>query len=98
MNLKETIKEITEVLEKVDKYKWHDLRENPDDLPRQYGKTRFSVDILVATKTDKDFSAIAYIDLVNRVWRSGIHNSEYPGVIAWKYVDPFEKSVSSEDN
>ena len=92
------IEEAIEVLKKAEKYRWHDLRDNPDDLPRQYGKTRFSVDVLIATETDKCFSAIGYIDLVNRVWRSGTYGYERSGVIAWKYIEPFEKSVSEEES
>ena len=32
-----------EALEKADKYKWHDLRKNPDDLPEadEYGKSKY---------------------------------------------------------
>ena len=29
----EFLRLVIEVLKKADKYKWHDLRENPDDLP-----------------------------------------------------------------
>lgn len=98
MDLRRTIEEITEVLEKVDKYRWHDLTENPDDLPRQYGSTIFSVDVLIATEVNKDFSTIAYIDLGEKVWYPSSNDISCDNVIAWKYIEPFEKSVSTEES
>ena len=34
---------IIDALEKADKYRWHDLRKNPDDLPEadEYGKSKY---------------------------------------------------------
>lgn len=97
------IEEAIEVLEKVDKYRWHDLRENPDDLPEidhAYGHT-FSDDVLVITE-EYENPVVAYINLTLKVWFNPIDEEyleqDFGKVIAWKYIEPFEKSVSLGDD
>lgn len=97
------IEEAIDVLEKADKYRWHDLRENPNDLPEEhhnYGHI-FSDNVLVITE-EYDKPIVAYMNLTLNIWFNPIEE-EYlePGfgkVIAWKYIEPFEKSVSLEEN
>ena len=88
------IEETIEILERVDKYRWHDLRKNPDDLPEEY-EDGISDNVLVITKYG-DFS-VAYIDLTLIEWCVDEYTAA-EDIIAWKYIEPFEKSVSSEDN
>lgn len=38
------VNEIKEALEKAEKYKWHDLRKNPDDLPTTHGMKLVYID------------------------------------------------------
>lgn len=97
------IEEAIEALEKMDKYRWHDLRENPDDLPKidyAYGHT-FSDDVLVITEKYGNPVA-AYINLTLKVWFNPIDEEcleqDFGKPIAWKYIEPFEKSVSLEEN
>lgn len=97
------IEEAIETLEKMDKYRWHDLRENPDDLPEidhAYGHT-FSDDVLVITE-EYENTIVAYINLTLNIWFNPIHEEylepDFGKVIAWKYIEPFEKSVSTEEN
>lgn len=103
MDLKEMIKEITEVLEKADKYRWHDLRKDPDDLPEEdhdYGHI-FSDKVLVITE-EYENQIVAYMNLTLNIWFNPIEEEylepDFGKVIAWKYIEPFEKSVSTEEN
>lgn len=97
------LQDAIDILEKVDKYRWHDLRENPGDLPEEhhnYGHI-FSDNVLVITE-EYDKPIVAYMNLTLNIWFNPIEE-EYlePGfgkVIAWKYIEPFEKSVSEEES
>lgn len=97
------IEEAIEVLEKADKYRWHDLRENPDDLPEEhhnYGHS-FSDEVLVITE-EYENTIVAYINLTLNIWFNPIHEEylepDFGKVIAWKYIESFEKSVSLGDD
>lgn len=97
------IEEAIEVLEKADKYRWHDLRENPDDLPEEHHKYEhsFSDKVLVITE-EYENTIVAYMNLTLNIWLNPIHEEylepDFGKVIAWKYIEPFEKSVSTEEN
>lgn len=73
-------------LKNADKYKWHDLRKNPNYLPMQ------KTEVLIKTKFGVFFASYynTYYDLVSCfATRSGFpYNSEE--VIAWKYIEPLE--------
>lgn len=97
------IEEAIEVLEEVDKYRWHDLRENSDDLPEEhhnYGHS-FSDEVLVITE-EYENPVVAYINLTLKVWFNPIDEEyleqDFGKVIAWKHIEPFEKSVSEEES
>lgn len=74
-----------EALEKQEKYRWHDLRKNPEDLPELYirkelwfGGNLYSVG---------DFCG----DYWNTDLYRGASKEEYRiPVIAWRKIDPFE--------
>ena len=73
-------------LEKADKYKWHDLRENPDDLPEadEYGKSKY---VLVRLGTPEWYSCEwAYYNHNAKVWSLYEQN-----VFAWRYIEPFKE-------
>ena len=75
-----------EALEKADKYKWHDLRKNPDDLPEadEYGRSEF---VLVMIGTPEWYSCEwAYYHHDKKLW--SIYEQD---VFAWRYVEPFEE-------
>lgn len=97
------IEEAIEALEKMDKYRWHDLRENPDDLPEEHHNYEhsFSDKVLVITEEYKN-TIVAYMNLTLNIWLNPIHEEylepDFGKVIAWKYIEPFEKSVSTEEN
>ena len=76
-----------EALEKADKYKWHDLRKNPDDLPEAIGGGYESDYVLVMIGTPEWNSwEQAYYHHGKRLWSTYEQN-----VFAWRYIEPFEE-------
>ena len=75
-----------EALEKADKYKWHDLRKNPDDLPEAIGGGYESDYVLVMIGTPEWNSwEQAYYHHGKRLWSTYEQN-----VFAWRYIEPFK--------
>lgn len=75
-----------EALEKADKYRWHDLRKNPDDLPEadEYGRSEF---VFVMTGTPEWYSCEwAYYHHDKKLW--SIYEQD---VFAWRYIEPFKE-------
>ena len=78
-----------EALGKADKYRWHDLRKNPDDLPEAIGGGYESEYVLVITGTPEWNSwEQAYYHHGKRLWSTYEQN-----VFAWRYIEPFEESI-----
>ena len=78
--------EAIKALVKADKYRWHDLRESPHDLPRVtngYGESDY---VLVKTGCFEwcDME-MAYYSYAKKQW--SIDNY----VFAWQYIEPFEE-------
>ena len=83
----EAIEMAVEALEKADKYRWHDLRKNPDDLPEadEYGCSEY---VLVMTGTPEwDNHEWAYYNHNTRVWSTPFCEQN---VFAWRYIEPFK--------
>ena len=85
----------------AEKYRWHDLRRDPNDLPER--KDYYSSFVIVATESCTDFCTIARMDFSMNEWiKIGTGDDivgEYGKVIAWRYIETFnndEKSVSKE--
>lgn len=77
--------EAIKALVKADKYRWHDLRESPYDLPRVtngYGESDY---VLVKTGCFEwcDME-MAYYSYAKKQW--SIDNY----VFAWRYIEPFK--------
>ena len=73
-------------LEKADKYRWHDLRKNPDDLPEadEYGRSEF---VFVMTGTPEWYSCEwAYYHHDKKLWSTYEQN-----VFAWRYIESFKE-------
>ena len=80
-----------EALEKADKYRWHDLRKNPNDLPEadEYGRSEF---VFVMTGTPEWYSCEwAYYHHDKKLW--SIYEQD---VFAWRYIEPFEGNKDDE--
>ena len=74
--------EAIKALMKIDKYKWHDLRENPCDLPRVvngYGESDY-----LLVKTERCDTEIACYSYIKKQWSIDSY------VFAWRYIEPFE--------
>ena len=77
---------VKKALEKSDRYRWHDLRKNLDDLPEadEYGCSEY---VLVMTGTPEWNSwEQAYYHHGKRLWSTYEQN-----VFAWRYIEPFEE-------
>ena len=82
----EAIEMAVEALEKADKYRWHDLRKNPDDLPEYngYGKSEY---VLVMIGTPEWYSCEwAYYSHNAKMW-----STYEQDVFAWRYIEPFKE-------
>ena len=76
-----------EALEKADKYRWHDLRKNPDDLPEAIGGSYVSEYVFVMIGTPEWNSwEQAYYKHGKRLWSTYEQN-----VFAWRYIEPFKE-------
>ena len=80
-----------EALEKADKYRWHDLRKNPDDLPEDngYGESEYVL-AMIGTPEWNGWEQ-AYYHHGKRLWSTYEQN-----VFAWRYIEPFEESKDAE--
>ena len=77
---------VSKALEKADKYKWHDLRKNPDDLPKadEYGCSEYVL-VMIGTPEWNSWEQ-AYYHHGKRLWSTYEQN-----VFAWRYIEPFEE-------
>ena len=83
----EAIEMAVEALEKADKYRWHDLRKNPDDFPEAVGGGYESDYVLVMIGTPEWNSwEQAYYHHDKKMWSTYDQN-----VFAWRYIEPFEE-------
>ena len=73
-------------LKKADKYRWHDLRKNPDDLPEadEYGCSEYVL-VMIGTPEWNSWEQ-AYYHHDKKLW--SIYEQD---VFAWRYVEPFEE-------
>ena len=78
---------VSKALEKADKYRWHDLRKNPDDLPEAIGGGYESdyVLVMIGTPEWNDWEQ-AYYHHGKRLWSTYEQN-----VFAWRYIEPFKE-------
>lgn len=79
----------------AEKYRWHDLRKDSDDLPEKHEDEEGASDDVLVMVSSEDFPIVAYIDLESRVWEESLEGAVlknfFGDVIAWKYIEPFEK-------
>ena len=78
---------VIKALEKADKYRWHDLRKNPDDLPEAICNGYESDYVLVMIGTPEwNHCEFVYYNHNSRVWSTYEQN-----VFAWRYIEPFKE-------
>ena len=74
-------------LKKANKYRWHDLRKNPDDLPEAICDGDESEYVLVMTGTPEWNSwEQAYYHHDKKEWSTYEQN-----VFAWRHIEPFKE-------
>ena len=74
-------------LEQADKYRWHDLRKNPDDLPEAICNGHESDYVLVMIGIPEwNHWEWAYYHHDKKLWSTYEQN-----VFAWRYIEPFEE-------
>ena len=80
-----------EALEKSDKYRWHDLRKNPDDLPEadEYGCSEYVLAMIGTPEWNNH--EWTYYNHNTRMWSTYGQN-----VFAWRYIEPFEENKDDE--
>lgn len=61
-----------------DKYRWHDLRKDPNDLPKKFNQ------ILAITSNGNCIVNRPLFSNVGLVW-------VLTGYVAWKYIEPFDE-------
>lgn len=95
---------VIKALEKADKYKWHDLRKNPDDLPSEANNEEWFMCVLENHIYDTQYPYFQYNSDSKEfgVWNyickgfrdydlrfDNIDSMEYEKVIAWKRIELF---------
>ena len=78
--------EAIEALEKADKYRWHDLRKNPDDLPEADGNSESEYVLAMIGTPEWNSWEQAYYHHDKKMWSTYDQN-----VFAWRYIEPFEE-------
>lgn len=79
-----------EALEKADKYRWHDLRKNPNDLPNE---DLFFRNILVTDGTYYMIDCSVYVDDEMGCISAESEETIMYNLIAWREIEPFEVKV-----
>ena len=80
---------VSKALKKADKYRWHDLRKNPDDLPEAIGGGYESEYVLVMIGTPEwNHYEWAYYNHSTRMWSTSLCEQN---VCAWRYIEPFKE-------
>ena len=82
----EAIEMAVEALEKADKYRWHDLRKNPDDLPEADGNDESDYVLVMIGTPEWNSWEQAYYHHGKRLWSTYDQN-----VFAWRYIEPFKE-------
>lgn len=89
INVKNALARIDHLICMNARQEWHDLRKNPDDLPKEQE--------LVLMCIFEDYYNAKEVDYCTGYYLGEWNFQEYGGlipingVIAWKYIDPFEE-------
>ena len=78
--------DVKKALEKADKYRWHDLRKNPDDLPEADGNSESDYVLVMIGTPEWNSWEQAYYKHDKKLWSTYDQN-----VFAWRYIEPFEE-------
>ena len=82
----EAIEMAVDALEKADKYRWHDLRKNPDDFPEADGNSESDYVLVMIGTPEWNSWEQAYYHHGKKMWSTYEQN-----VFAWRYIEPFKE-------
>ena len=82
----EAIEMAVEALKKADKYRWHDLRKSPDELPEADGNSESDYVLVLIGTPEWNSWEQAYYHHDKKMWSTYDQN-----VFAWRYIEPFEE-------
>ena len=82
----EAIEMAVDALEEADKYRWHDLRKNPDDLPEADGNSESDYVLVMIGTPEWNSWEQAYYKYDDMMWSTYDQN-----VFAWRYIEPFKE-------
>ena len=82
----EAIEMAVDALKNADKYRWHDLRKNPDDLPEADGNSESEYVLIMIGTPEWNNWEQAYYHHGKRLWSTYEQN-----VFAWRYIEPFKE-------
>lgn len=94
------VKMAVEALEKREKYRWHDLRKNPKDLPKEGERILFCTVCYDNEDEERIWTGNfrnGYCDdgcyFENDDYECFVTIAVYPSseVLAWRYIEPFEE-------
>lgn len=96
--LAEWLGELKELKEYKEKYRWHDLRKNPNDLPDVEHRRKAYFHVVQAGKEarpailqyKKEFGFGIYNEFGNGLNFTGIDTDLVAPVVAWKEIEEFE--------
>ena len=77
---------VSKALEKADKYRWHDLRKNPNDLPEADGNSESEYVLVMIGTPEWNSCEWAYYSHNAKMW--SIYEQD---VFAWRYIEPFKE-------
>ena len=85
--LEEAIGIAIECMEKAEKYRWHDLRKDPEDLPRTGVRLSASMPIIF-----EDLEGDQYLGCFYKYgWFADFCDDRVVNVIAWREIGPFDE-------
>lgn len=76
-----------EALEKADKYHWHDLRKNPEELPDAVHRGYVQVEIITKYYKIPQYCEYGFVDGFGYYFL-GLPQED---IIAWRYLELFEE-------
>lgn len=92
------IEQAISALEKEERYKWHDLKNNPNDLPEKANddsKSGYSKEVLIISSLFNEVW-LGYMKLSDKKWFGSVDGELLSKPVMWKYIElPDENNISS---
>lgn len=77
--------------DRCDKYRWHDLRDNPEDLPKDFKRSEYYDWILIRLDCGKIYMGWFRDDDKDFYIEDGCGGRFANRVVAWREIEPFEE-------